>query len=92
MEDQSFDLLVSCLSLIDIPDIERIYGEFARVLRQVGRPLQRYMQPARKWVSPCGISRTQWRSGLGKIQAIPTRAISVALGLGKILIWGEFFG
>ncbi|MGB1829318.1 MAG: hypothetical protein ACPHI0_05750, partial [Paracoccaceae bacterium] len=39
---------MSSLSLIDIADIERTYGEFARVLRQVGRPLQRYMQPARK--------------------------------------------
>ena len=39
MEDQSFDLLVSCLSLIDIPDIEHTYGGFARVLRQVAWPL-----------------------------------------------------
>ena len=39
MEDQSFDLLVSSLSLIDIADIERTYGEFARVLRKGGRAL-----------------------------------------------------
>ncbi|NCW53470.1 MAG: methyltransferase domain-containing protein [Rhodobacteraceae bacterium] len=37
MEDQSFDLLVSSLSLIDIADIERTYSEFARVLRKGGR-------------------------------------------------------
>jgi len=39
LEDQSFDLLVSSLSLIDIADIERTYGVFARVLRKGGRAL-----------------------------------------------------
>lgn len=35
-EDQSFDLVVSYLSLIDIPDIESAYGEFGRVIRKGG--------------------------------------------------------
>ena len=34
--DQSFDLVVSDLSLIDIPDIKAAYGEFTRVLRSGG--------------------------------------------------------
>ena len=34
--DQSFDLVVSDLSLIDIPDIKAAYGEFSRVLRSGG--------------------------------------------------------
>ena len=35
--DQSFDLVVSYLSLIDIPDIARAIAEMARVLRPAAR-------------------------------------------------------
>ena len=35
-DDQSFDLVVSYLSLIDIPDIAAAYSEFARVLKSGG--------------------------------------------------------
>jgi len=38
-EDQSFDLVVSYLSLIDIPGIESAYREFGRVIRKGGRLL-----------------------------------------------------
>lgn len=64
--DQSFDLVVSYLTLIDIPDLDKAISEMARVLRRQGTLLIANLNP---FITACG--GTAWvKDGAGRKQFV----------------------